>query len=231
MRVRSLRRKTSVRPLSGRVRRRIFSALKQMHTPVWPIIARFTSGNMQGGIKRPPFDVPQAWMNHVLKELLIADGFNAEVDPFSQPRPNQVLSRPSDGEDQAIDFEIKMLNGNRHVSEVEMGNVASMFRSIHKICMAMEEDQDCRGILIVPNHELIGRCDTPSAMSSSRNARILISEWSYYSQIAASIHIIEFSTDTTVDLQSLNPNPEFWRGNWNTQMQQYLEANLQSFLK
>jgi len=230
MRVRILRRKSNTRPLSRIVRQRIFSALEQMHTPVWPIIAPYSAGSMNGGIKRPPFDVPQAWMNHVLKELLVDCGFDEEVPPFSQARPQGVLPRPADGEDQAIDFSYTPRGGNRHVIEVEMGNVASMFRSIHKLCMAMVEDADCRAILVVPDSNLIGRCDTPSAMSSSKNARILISEWSYYSPIASSIHVVEFATDTTVDLQNLHQNPTFWRGNWSTAMQQFLDLNLQQFL-
>ena len=47
------------------VSRELRQSLRRMRTPVWPIIALVVNG----GIKRPPFDVPQSWMNHVLHHL------------------------------------------------------------------------------------------------------------------------------------------------------------------
>ena len=216
------------RDISPTVRHELENALCRIRTPVWPIIDTFANG----GIKRPPFDVPQAWMNHTLHHLLLDMDYNDEVNPFAGIRPITMEVRSvGKKKNQAIDFEKNIQGGNRHVIEVECGNVASIFRSIHKLCMALRESRNTTAILVVPSKELISRCDVFSSMSSSHNAKIVLSEFVYYCEEATMIHIVEFSSDIECNLQNLVDDNNFWRGNWSNEMEEYLRNNINQFLR
>ena len=212
------------RIIDSSIKSELLDTLNQIKTPYW--------SQKEPRIKRDPYDVPQAWMNNVLSKCLINLGYNSEVDPFSNLRPETISprSKKSDKSRQAIDFE-KIVDGKRHVIEVECGNVASLYRSIHKICMAMKEDENAVGIVIVPSQDLMKRCEPPSAMSTSTSAPIILSEYEYYTAIAQDIIVIEFSSDELIDLSQINSNPSFWKGNWSKRQDRYLEENLNLFLK
>ena len=215
------------REISPTVRRELGQALRSIRTPVWPIVGSVTNG----AIKRAPFDVPQGWINNILKYLLIDLGYNDEVSPFSENRPNSLVNRPEGGLEQAIDFERCIRSGNRHVIEVELGNVASLYRSIHKLCLALQENENSTAILIIPSNDLIARCEPASAMSNYESARIVISEFAYYFCEAAFIHIVEFSDNIECNLQNLVDDNHFWRGNFSNEMQEYLRNNINQFLR
>ena len=123
----------------------ITSQLQKIKTPFWPL--------KEPRIKRKPYDVPQAWMNNILSKGLTSIGFNSEVPPFAKGRPDTILPRLEESKrskkksKQAIDFE-KYFGDKRHVIEVECGNVASIYRSIHKLLLAMEEDEDSESLLL-----------------------------------------------------------------------------------
>ena len=214
------RRKISQDILEG-----ITSSISPILTPKW--------NKGQIPLKRfLKYDVAQAWMNNIAKKRLISAGFKAEVDPFSGERSDSIIKRQEKGPNsQAIDFEKKCRSGKRHVIEVECGNVGSLYRSVHKICMAMKEKKDIVGIVVVPNRDLISRCDSSSAMSHSDSARVILSEWAYYHPEAGQINIIEFSSDEEVNIAELNDNPKFWKGNWSDEMEEYLDKNPYGFLK
>ena len=212
--------------MSANIRSEIESVLSNIRTPVWPIIDTVENG----GIKRPPFDVPQAWINNTIKHQLERHHYDTEVLPFAGGRPITLGARSEGGSDQAIDFE-KIFDGKRHVIEVELGNVASLYRSIHKLCLAMEENSSTVAILIIPDNDLISRCEPASAMSNHDSAVIVISEFAYYYPGAASIHIIEFSSDIEVNLQHLVDDNQFWRGNFSNTMREYLTRNIHQFLR
>ena len=198
--------------------------LNRIKTPYW--------SPEEPRIKREPYDVPQAWMNNVLSKCLINIGYKPEVNPFFNSRPEILLprSKKSDKSRQAIDFE-KVVDGKRHVIEVECGNVASLYRSIHKICMAMKEDENTVGIVIVPSRELMKRCEPPSSMSTSTSAPIILSEFAYYVSLANEINVIEFDIDSLLDIYEINQNPKFWKGNWSKKKNQFLTENLNLFLE
>ena len=212
--------------MSANISSEIESVLSEIRTPVWPIIDTVENG----GIKRPPFDVPQAWINNTIKHQLARQHYDTEVLPFAGGRPITLGARSEGGSDQAIDFE-KTFDGRRHVIEVELGNVASLYRSIHKLCLAMRENKSTVAILIIPDNDLISRCEPPSAMSNHDSAVIVISEFAYYYPEAASIHIIEFSSDIEVNLQHLVDDNNFWRGNFSNSMRDYLSSNIHQFLR
>ena len=212
------------RKISTNIEKELISSLEQIKTPYWPLdLPR---------IKREPYDVPQAWMNNILSKCLTRIGYNSEVNPFAKNRPKSILSRSEQSKKtrQAIDFE-KNDNGKRHVIEVECGNVASLYRSIHKICMAMKEDEDVVGILIVPSRELMKRCEPPSAMSTSSSAPIILSEFAYYASLAQEITVIEFCISSLVDIHKIKRDPIFWKGNWSEEKDRFLISNFDLFLK
>ena len=130
----------------------------------------------------------------------------------------------------AIDFQ-KISDHKRHVVEVELGNVASIYRSIHKLILAMEEAEDTVGILIVPHRDLMARCEPPSAMSNSHAAPIILSEFSYYFPQAKQISVIEFSTSSELNLYNLKSKPKFWKGNFSNEMKSFLEDNFLLFIE
>ena len=213
------------RTIESSVSSELLDTLNRIKTPYW--------SPEEPRIKREPYDVPQAWMNNVLSKCLISIGYKPEVNPFSNSRPERLLprSKNTDKSRQAIDFE-KFVDGKRHVIEVECGNVASLYRSIHKICMAMKEEKNTIGIVIVPSQDLMKRCEPPSAMSTSTSAPIVLSEYEYYAPVAKDIIVIEFEIDELIDLSQINSNPSFWKGNWSKRQDRYLlEENLNIFLK
>lgn len=211
------------RAISKEILGEINNQLSKIKTPYWPL--------NEPRIKREPYDVPQAWMNNILSKGLISIGFNSEVSPFSGPRPETLLPRlKSKKSNQAIDFE-KYYKNKRHVIEVECGNVASIYRSIHKLLLAMKEKEDTTAILIVPSRDLMARCEPPSAMSTSHSAPIILSEFAYYHPEAKEIAVIEFSTSSELNLHELNPDPKFWKGNFSKKMKKYLNENFLLFLE
>ena len=95
----------------------------------------------------------------------------------------------------------------------------------------MAENISTVAILIIPDNDLISRCEPASAMSNHDSAVIVISEFAYYYPEAASIHIIEFSSDIEVNLQQLVDDNKFWRGNFSNSMRDYLTRNIHEFLR
>ena len=224
MKVRIIKHGKNHRRISKKIERELVGSLGQIKTPFWPM------DNPR--IKRAPYDVPQAWLNNILSKRLAEIDYASEVNPFAKTRPNSIMPRLRNSKNnrQAIDFE-KIIDGKRHVIEVECGNVASLYRSIHKICMAMKEDKNTAGVVIVPSRELMGRCEPPSAMSTSVSAPIILSEFAYYVPLADDITIIEFCTSTLIDIHAINPTPKFWKGNWSNGKNDFLNNNLELFLK
>jgi len=216
------------RKISQGILESIISSVSSMLTPKWK--------KGETPLKRKKkFDVPQAWMNGIIKRQLVSAGFKTEVDPFSEERPASIEKRLSvtkkELKKQAIDFEKNCSKGKRHIVEVECGNVASLYRSIHKICMAIREKNGAVGIIVVPNKKLIGRCDTASAMSSSESAKVILSEYAYYYPEANEINLIEFSTDQEVNIAELNDDTNYWKGKLTKPKEKYLDDNLNRFLK
>lgn len=220
--------KNDRRVISKDIEQELTSISESMLTPFWEAGEVFLK-------REKKYDVSQAWMNNILKKLLVENEYKDEVDPFSHDRPETIEKRltvtKKESNKQAIDFEKTCSKGKRHVIEVECGNVGSLYRSIHKICMSMRERTDTIGILFVPKKELISRCDVPSSMSNSESAKVILSEWAYYHPEASQINIIEFSSDEEVNIAELNNNPGFWKGNWSNDMQKYLDENLHRFVK
>jgi hypothetical protein len=216
------------RKISQEILENITSSISPMLTPKW---------HKGGGpLKREKrFDVPQAWMNAVIKRRLVSAGFEVEVDPFSLERSASIEKRLSvtkkEIKKQAIDFEKSCSNSKRHVVEVECGNVASLYRSIHKICMALREKKETVGIIVVPNKKLIGRCDIASSMSSSESAKVILSEYAYYHPEANEINLIEFSTDQEINIADLVDDTSYWKGKLTKVKEIYLNDNLNKFLK
>jgi len=212
------------RKITGSIETELLEVLGRIKTPYW--------SQNDDRIKRPPYDVPQAWMNNILSKCLIQIGYHSEVNPFINTRPKSIIPRSEKSikTRQAIDFE-KNIDGKRHVIEVECGNVASLYRSIHKICMAMKEDENTVGIVIVPSRELMKRCEPPSSMSTSTSAPIILSEFAYYVSLANEINVIEFDIDSLLDIYEINQNPKFWKGNWSKKKNQFLTENLNLFLE
>jgi hypothetical protein len=216
------------RKISQDILENITSSISPMLTPKWH------KGEVP--LKREKkFDVPQAWMNAVIKRLLVSAGFEAEVNPFSLERPASIEKRLSMTKKelklQAVDFEKSCSNSKRHVVEVECGNVASLYRSIHKICMALREKEEAVGIIVVPNKELISRCDVASSMSSSEAAKVILSEYAYYHPETNEINLIEFSTDQEVNIVDLVDDTSYWKGRLTKAKGKYLDDNLNRFLK
>ena len=211
---------TGKRTMTANCLSEITSQLQKIKTPFWPL--------KEPRIKRKPYDVPQAWMNNILSKGLTSIGFNSEVPPFAKGRPDTILPRLKETKKskkkskQAIDFE-KYFGNKRHVIEVECGNVASIYRSIHKLLLAMEEKQDTVAVLIVPSKELMSRCEPPSAMSTSHSAPIILSEFAHYHPEANEITVIEFSTSSELNIQELRDNPAFWKGNFSQSMKKFLD--------
>jgi hypothetical protein len=224
MKVRIIKHGKNNRKISKQIEKELRESLEQIKTPFWPINSP--------RIKRIPYDVPQAWLNNILSKRLAKMDYDSEVNPFAKTRPNSIIPRLRNSKNnrQAIDFE-KIIDAKRHVIEVECGNVASLYRSIHKICMAMKEDKNAVGIVIVPSRELMRRCEPPSAMSTSVSAPIILSEFAYYVPLANEITIIEFCASTLIDIHAINPNPNFWKGNWSENKNDFLKNNLELFLK
>ncbi len=218
--------KSANRKISEDIRNSLFKAISRILTPKWKkgktLLKRKKNKSGEG------YDVAQSWLNATIKLRLKSAGFKDEVEPFKKGRPKSMKKRKGK---QAIDFEKTCSNEKRHVIEVECGNVASMYRSIHKIVMAMKEGNNVVGILIVPDKKLIGRCDSASTMSSSENALLILSEISYYLPIAKQINVIEFSSDEEINVADLNGSSKFWKGNWSKKKGKFLEKNLVKFLK
>ena len=210
---------TGKRTISTNCLTEITSQLQKIKTPFWPL--------EEPRIKRKPYDVPQAWMNNILSKGLTSVGFNSEVPPFAEGRPDTILPRleetkkTKEKSKQAIDFE-KYFGNKRHVIEVECGNVASIYRSIHKLLLAMEEDEDAVAILIVPSKDLMSRCEPPSAMRTSHSAPIILSEFAHYHPDEKEINVIEFSTSSELNIQQLRDDPKFWKGNFSKAMKEFL---------
>ena len=214
----------STRKISKDISESLISSVSAMLTPKWE--------QGETPLKRSlKYDVAQAWVNNIVKKQLASEGFDDEVDPFSKERPKSVHKRPKGGSNQAIDFQKRCSSGKRHVIEVECGNVGSLYRSIHKICISLRENEETVGIVMVPDKELIGRCDGVSAMSHSESAKIILSEYSFYHLEANQINLIEFSSDEEINIAELNDDRSFWKGNWSNEMEEYLDGNLNRFLK
>ena len=217
------------RKISKDIKKAITKAIGNILTPKWKkgksLLKRVKNKKGEG------YDVAQSWMNAIIKSRLKSEGFGAEVAPFRKNRPETMRPRKGKGAKQAIDFEKYCKGKKRHVIEVECGNVASLYRSIHKICMAMKEDPETIGVIIVPDKKLIGRCDSAGTMSSSENALLILSEMAYYNRSAREINVIEFSSDKEINIASLKANSKFWKGNWSKEKGIYLEKNISKFLK
>jgi hypothetical protein len=219
---------TGKRAIATEILAQITNQLQKIKTPYWPL--------EEPRIKREPYDVPQAWMNNILSKGLTSIGFNSEVPPFAGERPSSILPRLKESKKskkkskQAIDFE-KYFGNRRHVIEVECGNVASIYRSIHKLLLAMEEKDDTVAILIVPSKELMARCEPPSAMSTSHSAPIILSEFAHYHPEANEITVIEFSTNSELNIQDLRDDHKFWKGNFSKAMKKFLDDNFLLFIE
>lgn len=215
---------TGKRAIAAEILLEITSQLQKIKTPYWPL--------ENPRIKREPYDVPQAWMNNILSKGLTSIEFNSEVPPFAGERPNSILPRLEETKKskQAIDFE-KYFGKRRHVIEVECGNVASIYRSIHKLLLAMKEKDDTAAILIVPSKELMARCEPPSAMSTSHSAPIILSEFAHYHPEANEINVIEFSTSSELNIQDLKDDNKFWKGNFSKEMKKFLDDYFLLFIE
>jgi len=219
---------TGKRTIATEILLEIMNQLQTIKTPYWPL--------EEPRIKREPYDVPQAWMNNILSKGLTSIGFNSEVPPFAGERPRTIIPRLEEKKNskkkskQAIDFE-KYFGKKRHVIEVECGNVASIYRSIHKLLLAMKEKDDTVAILIVPSKELMARCEPPSAMSTSHSAPIILSEFAHYHPEANQINVIEFSTSSELNIQDLKDDHKFWKGNFSKAMKNFLDDNFLLFIE
>ncbi|MEK9806017.1 MAG: hypothetical protein VW551_06970 [Euryarchaeota archaeon] len=214
------------RKISKDIEKAIIKAIERILTPKWKkgetLLKRKKNKDGEG------YDVAQSWMNAIIKSRLESEGFEVEAGPLKKKRPETMLERSGN---QAIDFEKNCGRKKRHVIEVECGNVASLYRSIHKICMAMRENPDTIGVIIVPDKKLIGRCDSAATMSSSENAILILSEMAYYNQMVKEINVIEFSSDKEINIAALKDNSKFWKGNWSKEKGVYLKKNISNFLK
>ena len=213
------------RKISKDIKKAITKAIARMLTPKWKkgkiLLKRAKNEDGEG------YDVAQSWMNAIIKSRLESEGFEVEVGPLKK-RPETMQQRSGK---QAIDFEKNCGRKKRHVIEVECGNVASLYRSIHKILMAMREGPDTIGVIVVPDKKLIGRCDSATTMSSSENALLILSEMSYYAPLAGEVNVIEFSSDDEVNIAEINSDSKYWKGKVSKKKMAFLKKNISKFLK